>query len=98
MLHSLIAYSRGAGVDARWVVIEGDPEFFRVTKRLHNRLHGAEGDGGPLGDDERRRTTRPPRLGTCAHWRNWSGPGTSPSSTTRRPPVSPARWETGVSA
>jgi trehalose synthase len=40
-------------VDARWVVIDGDPDFFRVTKRLHNRLHGSLGDGGPLGDDER---------------------------------------------
>jgi trehalose synthase len=53
MLVSLIAYTRGAGVDARWVVIEGDPEFFRVTKRIHNRLHGVAGDGGPLGDAER---------------------------------------------
>jgi trehalose synthase len=52
MLISLIAYTRGAGVDARWVVIEGDPDFFRVTKRVHNRLHGAAGDGGPLGDAE----------------------------------------------
>ena len=49
MLTSLIAYTRGAGVDARWVVIEGAPEFYRVTKRIHNRLHGAAGDGGPLG-------------------------------------------------
>ncbi len=54
MLHSLIAYSRGAGADARWVVIEGDAEFFRITKRLHNRLHGADGDGGALGAAERR--------------------------------------------
>ena len=52
MLISLIAYTRGAGVDARWVVIEGGPEFFRVTKRVHNRLHGAVGDGGPLGPAE----------------------------------------------
>ena len=43
MLTSLIAYTRGAGVDARWLVIEGNPEFFRVTKRIHNRLHGAAG-------------------------------------------------------
>jgi trehalose synthase len=52
MLGSLIAYTRGAGVDARWVVIEGDPAFFRVTKRIHNRLHGATGDGGALGQAE----------------------------------------------
>ena len=53
MLRSLIAYARGAGVDARWVVIEGSPDFFQVTKRIHNRLHGVRGDGGPLGARER---------------------------------------------
>jgi trehalose synthase len=52
MLASLIAYTRGAGVDARWLVIEGNAEFFRLTKRIHNRLHGAAGDGGPLGEAE----------------------------------------------
>src|SRR3954451_22061639 len=52
MLHSLISYARGAHVDARWIVIEGNLDFFRVTKRIHNRLHGAAGDGGDLGDDE----------------------------------------------
>jgi trehalose synthase len=49
LLRSLIAYARGGGIDARWAVIEGDREFFRVTKRLHNYLHGSEGDGGGLG-------------------------------------------------
>jgi trehalose synthase len=53
MLRSLIAYGRGAGVDARWLVIEGNPPFFRVTKRIHNRLHGTPGDGGRLGERER---------------------------------------------
>jgi trehalose synthase len=53
MLQVLLSYSRGAGIDARWLVIEGDAEFFAVTKRLHNRLHGAPGDSGPLGLDER---------------------------------------------
>jgi trehalose synthase len=52
MLQSLIAYARGAGVDARWSVIEGDPEFFAITKRIHNHLHGAAGDGGQLGAAE----------------------------------------------
>ena len=53
MLRSLIAYARGGGVDARWVVVAGEEPFFRVTKRLHNRLHGAAGDGGRLGKRER---------------------------------------------
>src|SRR5438132_10305287 len=54
MLQSLVPYARGAGVDARWAVIGGDDQFFRITKRIHNRLHGAVGDGGPLGTEERR--------------------------------------------
>ena len=28
------------GVDARWNVIKGNQEFFQVTKRFHNALHG----------------------------------------------------------
>ena len=54
MLQSLLAYARGSGVDARWAVIEGDPDFFRVTKRIHNHLHGAAGDGGSLDREEHR--------------------------------------------
>jgi trehalose synthase len=50
MLRSYLAYARGAGIDVRWMVIGGDPAFFTVTKRIHNNLHGAPGDGGPLGD------------------------------------------------
>lgn len=48
MLRSLLAYARGVGVDVKWMVIEGDEEFFRITKRLHNHLHGSDGDGGLL--------------------------------------------------
>ncbi|MFL6242268.1 MAG: glycosyltransferase [Acidimicrobiia bacterium] len=54
MLRTLLAYARGAGVDAQWIVVQGDPHFFEITKRIHNNLHGAPGDGGPLGDNERR--------------------------------------------
>jgi trehalose synthase len=53
MLRSLIGYTRGGGGEARWVVIEGDPEFFRITKRLHNWLHGNDGGGGSLSERER---------------------------------------------
>lgn len=52
MLRSLLAYAEGGGVDTRWVVIGGNPDFFRVTKRIHNNLHGAAGDGGELGKRE----------------------------------------------
>jgi trehalose synthase len=53
MLQTLLGYSRGAGVDARWVVMAGDPEFFRMTKRMHNFFHGSPGDGGQLDAAER---------------------------------------------
>ena len=45
LLTSLLAYTRGAGVDARWTAIAGNPEFFRLTKLIHNNLHGWSGDG-----------------------------------------------------
>jgi len=53
MLVSLLAYTRGANIDTRWHVIGGEPAFFRLTKRLHNSLHGSTGDGGPIGVAER---------------------------------------------
>jgi trehalose synthase len=53
LLSSLVPDRRAAGVDVRWLVIEGDPAFFKVTKRLHNMLHGVPGDGeGLTADDE----------------------------------------------
>jgi trehalose synthase len=55
LLRSCLGYLLDDGIETRWVVIDGDPEFFRITKRIHNRLHGVLGDGGPLGDPERRR-------------------------------------------
>jgi trehalose synthase len=53
MLRSFLAYTRGAGVNVRWMVMSGTPEFFRVTKRIHNMVHGSPGDGGSLGEAER---------------------------------------------
>ena len=53
MLQTLLAYGRGARIDNRWLVLDGEAEFFAITKRLHNLLHGDRGDGGPLGESER---------------------------------------------
>jgi trehalose synthase len=53
LLSSLIPYDRGAGIDERWLVIEGSPEFFAVTKRIHNLLHGVPSEGSEISDDER---------------------------------------------
>jgi trehalose synthase len=54
ILSDLLPYARGAGVDARWLVVEGGEDFFRVTKRIHNMLHGSPGDGLGLGAPERK--------------------------------------------
>jgi trehalose synthase len=52
MLHSLLRYARGVGIDVRWVVLDAPPEFFRITKRVHNAIHGSVGDGSPLGAEQ----------------------------------------------
>jgi trehalose synthase len=48
MLHTLLAYAKGMEVNTRWLVVSGRPDYFRITKRLHNALHGELGDGSPL--------------------------------------------------
>jgi len=54
LLSTLLPYARDAGVDVRWVVLREGREFFCITKRLHNHLHGDGGDGGALDEDARR--------------------------------------------
>ena len=53
LLRTLLGYSRGGGIDARWLVVSGGPAFFEVTKRIHNQLHGFDGDGRGLSETER---------------------------------------------
>lgn len=48
MLQTLLGYERDAGLDARWLVIDGEPQFFGITKRLHHLLHGRNGPGHRL--------------------------------------------------
>lgn len=83
MLRSHLAYVRAVGIDVRWVLAGGGADFFAVTKRIHNNLHGSAGDGeswdppsAPATSAASRRPS-PSSLG-------WSSRGTSPSSTTRR--------------
>jgi len=49
MLRVLVAYAEGLGIAVRWAVISGDPEFFAITKRLHNQIHGQFGAAGLVG-------------------------------------------------
>ena len=94
MLQALLAYTRGAGVGTRWLVVEGSHDFFALTKRIHNLLHGSPGDGGPTGPAE----TRGVRAGPRGSARRAAGAGparaTSSSSTTHRPLGSPRGSET----
>jgi trehalose synthase len=53
MLHFLLGYLAGAGIDARWLVLEGNQDFFAVTKRVHHLLHGQPGDEGQLDEPAR---------------------------------------------
>jgi trehalose synthase len=53
MLRSLLGYTVGDDVETGWLVLEGGDEFFRITKRVHNLLHGQEGDGGEVGTRDR---------------------------------------------
>ena len=70
MLQTLLAYVRGVGVDTQWWVLTGSPDFFVVTKRMHNVLHGEPGDGGPWEPPStpcsRRHCDR-----TSTTWRRW---------------------------
>lgn len=52
MLQGLVAYGRAAGVDTRWLVLDGTPDFFALTKRIHNTLHGAGDPGAEWGAAE----------------------------------------------
>jgi len=48
MLEVLVGYITDLGISVGWLVITGDAEFFAITKRLHNQIHG-DLAGGPLG-------------------------------------------------
>lgn len=52
MLRSLLRYARDLQIDVRWLVLEGPPAFFKLTKRVHNALHGSPGDGSALGAEQ----------------------------------------------
>ena len=44
ILQTLVPLMRDLGLDAHWQVIEGEDEFFNVTKAIHNGLQGMELD------------------------------------------------------
>ncbi|MDP3028186.1 MAG: glycosyl transferase family 1, partial [Deltaproteobacteria bacterium] len=40
ILQRMIPLLQEIGISARWEVIEGDDEFFNITKKIHNTLQG----------------------------------------------------------
>jgi trehalose synthase len=42
LLSSLTLLMNGAGIKAGWRVIQGRPDFFSITKKMHNALQGAD--------------------------------------------------------
>ncbi|MCF7803767.1 MAG: glycosyltransferase [Candidatus Marinimicrobia bacterium] len=44
ILHHLIPLMEGLDFEIHWDVIEGNPEFFNVTKKFHNALHGTKSE------------------------------------------------------
>ena len=40
ILNRMIPLLKELGVDARWNIIQGNNDFFKVTKKFHNALHG----------------------------------------------------------
>jgi len=54
MLQVIVGYVAGADIAIRWTIIGGDPEFFGITKRLHNQIHGADGQAEPVGSADAR--------------------------------------------
>jgi trehalose synthase len=41
ILSRLVPLMNDVGLNARWTVMEGTPEFYDITKTFHNALHGA---------------------------------------------------------
>ena len=86
MLQSLLAYTRGAGVDARWVTIGGDGELLSdheadpqppARRRRRRRRARRGGEGGLRANPRRKRRGADPAT---------RRPGTSSTCTTRRRP------------
>jgi len=51
MLQVLVGYVQDLDIPIGWLVISGDAEFFAITKRLHNQIHGSR-SGASLGAAE----------------------------------------------
>jgi trehalose synthase len=51
LIRSFVPLQKGVGLDASWYIGREDPNFFRITKEIHNHLQGKKGD---LSEEERK--------------------------------------------
>ncbi len=58
ILNRMIPLLRELGVDTRWDLIKGGSQFFEVTKKIHNVLHGKGDEIGPKDFDIFMETSR----------------------------------------
>ena len=86
MLQVLVGLRRGPGDRDPLAVIGGDPEFFAITKRLHNQIHGLAGDGRHARRGGRRPLRADARAPTRTSCSSAVRPGESCCCMTRRPP------------
>ena len=90
MLQVLVGYVQDLDIPIGWLVITGDAEFFAITKRLHNQIHGSP-SGGPLGAAEAGHYAQM-LAANAAELAAGSGPVMWCCCTTRRPLAWPRRW------
>ena len=43
MLYRSVPFLNSLGIEAEWKIVQGEPEYFEITKRLHNMLQGMPG-------------------------------------------------------
>ncbi|MDX1567394.1 MAG: glycosyltransferase [Longimicrobiales bacterium] len=73
MLPTMVGLLRQLGIPTEWVVIESDdPDFFTLTKRIHNLIHG---EGDPGFDDGHRALYERVAEENAAQLRKWISPG-----------------------
>ncbi len=47
MLYRSVPFLNSLGIEAEWKIVQGKPEYFEITKRLHNMLQGMPGSLTP---------------------------------------------------
>jgi trehalose synthase len=90
MLQVLVGYVQDLDIPIGWLVITGDAEFFAITKRLHNQIHGSL-SGPPLDAAEAGHYAQM-LAANAVELTARSGPAMWCCCTTRRPPAWPRRW------